>query len=221
MISTPLRILVGVGILAVLAVADLFKHGRRATRWREYAFLVLCVTVAMLYGIANDQITSRISWEYFYYGKDLAPIIGPETPPNPSALRWQAARIGAAATWWAGLVIGAAMLIANNPSPRRRQLSYTRLIARLPGIVGIVVLAAAAVGMAGNYYLLNWISPDFHDLATTNMWRPHRFMTTYGVHLGGYLGGVFAVVYGVIGILRERSESTADSSGTIKQINAT
>jgi hypothetical protein len=75
--------------------------------------------------------------------------------------------------------------------------------------------------MAGNYYLLNWISPDFHDLATTNMWRPHRFMTTYGVHLGGYLGGVFAVVYGVIGILRERSESTADSSGTIKQINAT
>jgi hypothetical protein len=216
MISTPLRILAGVGVLAILASMDLFKHGRRATRWREYAFLLLCVAVAMLYGIANDQITARISWEYFYYGKDLAPIIGPNTPPNPSELRWQAARIGAAATWWAGLVIGAAMLIANNPSPRRRRLTYPRLIARLPGVIGIVVLAALIVGIAGYYYLLNWISPDFRDLATTNMWHPHRFMTTYGVHLGGYLGGVIAVAYSVVSIRRERARLGTDSSGTIK-----
>jgi hypothetical protein len=220
MISAPVRILAGAGVLAILAATDLIHRGRQATRWREYAFLVLCVAVAMVYGIANDQITSRISWEYFYYGKDLAPIIGPETPPNLVALCWQAARIGAAATWWAGLVIGSAMLIANNPSLRSQRLTYSRLIARLPGIVGIVVLAAMVGGIAGNYYLLNWISPDFRDLAAMNMWRPHRFMTTYGVHLGGYIGGGIAVVYGVISIRRERSKSAVDPSGTIKPNNA-
>ena len=56
---------------------DLVNKGRNATRWREYGFLALCVAVAIVYGIVNDQITSRISWEYFYYGKDLAPILGP------------------------------------------------------------------------------------------------------------------------------------------------
>ncbi len=174
----------------------------------------------MFYGIINDQITSRISWEYFYYGKNLAPIIGPDTPPNPNALQWQAARIGAAATWWAGLVIGAAMLIANNPSPRHRQLSYARLIARLPGIMGIVALTAIFVGIAGRYYLLNWISQDFRALAADHMWRPRRFMTTYGIHLGGYLGGVIGVAYSVLGIREERSRLDGDSSATIEQTNA-
>ncbi|MGD0463029.1 MAG: hypothetical protein ABSB74_11145 [Tepidisphaeraceae bacterium] len=214
-----MRILAGVGILMVLALTDLLRHGRDATRWREYAFLVLCTAVAMFYGIVNDQITSRISWEYFYYGKDLAPIIGSDTPPNPNALQWQAARIGAAATWWAGLVIGAAMLIANNPSPRHRQLSYARLIARLPGIMGIVALTAIVVGIAGHYYLLNWISQDFRDLTADHMWRPRRFMTTYGIHLGGYFGGAIAVVCSVIGILEERCKSAIDPSGTIEETN--
>lgn len=125
MISTPHRILAGVGIFTLLAVADLIQRGRYAKRWREYAFLLLCVAAAMLYGVANDEITSRISWEYFYYGKELAPVIGPDVPPNPAALSWQAARIGAAATWWVGLVIGVAMLMANNPSHRRPQLPYS------------------------------------------------------------------------------------------------
>jgi membrane associated rhomboid family serine protease len=220
MISNPVRILIGVTVLSLLAIADLYKHGPQATRWREYTFLILCVAVAMLYGIVNDQITSRISWEYFYYGKDLAPIIGPDTPPNPNSLEWQAARIGAAATWWPGLVIGVAMLTANNPSPRRRQLSYARLIARLPRIMAIVALTATVIGIAGHYYLLNWISQDFRDLATADMWHPRRFMTTYGVHLGGYLGGVVAVVCSVVGIRKERSKSVIDPSGTINNIHA-
>src|ERR1700693_5085161 len=129
---SPARFTFGILVLATLAIIDIRQHGRQATRWREYAFLVLCTVVAIVYGILNDQITSRISWEYFYYGKDLAPILGPDTPPNPMALQLQALRIGASATWWAGLIIGAAMLIANNPSRRGPQLPYRRLIARLP-----------------------------------------------------------------------------------------
>ena len=203
----------GAAIFAALAVTDLLRHGRRATRWREYLFLVLCVAVAMMYGVINDQITSRVSWEYFYFGKELAPILGPATPPDPAALHRATARIGAAATWWAGLVVGVAMLLANNPRIDRPQLAYPSLMARLPTILLIVVGFALFLGMAGELFALNWISEDFRELAATNLWRPRHFMAVFGIHLGGYLGGAVATAWAVASILRERRQLAARSTG--------
>ena len=60
--STAARIIVGASIFALLASVDLYRNRARATRWREYLFLILCVLAAIIYGIVNDQITSRISW---------------------------------------------------------------------------------------------------------------------------------------------------------------
>jgi len=201
---SPLRFTFGIVVLVALALLDLREKGRQATRWREYAFLALCAAVAMVYGILNDQITSRISWEYFYYGKELYPILGPQTPPDSTALSLQALKIGATATWWAGLIIGAAMLIANNPSRRGPQLPYRRLIAKLPMILLITVLCAIFFGFAGGQYYLNDISPDFKNIADTNLWRPHRFMAVYGIHLGGYIGGALAAIYGATRVHHER-----------------
>jgi hypothetical protein len=203
-ISLPYRILGGAVILLWLAVRDLKQHGRSATRWREYLFLIFCVAVAIGYGIFNDLITSRISWEYFYYGKELAPILGPEIPPNSVALDHAAMRIGAMATWWAGLVIGAGLLIANNPSRRYPQLTFHRLAIRLIGFILITLICALLLGFVGHEYWLNWISEDFRDISDMNLWRPRRFMTTYGIHLGGYLGGAIGMIYGIISIRRER-----------------
>lgn len=192
-------------ILIVLAISDLKRHGKSATRWREYSFLLLCVGIAMVYGMMNDQVTSRISWEYFYYGKELAPIMGPQTPPDRGAMDWQAARIGAAATWWVGLVIGAAMLIANNPSRKYPQLSYRKLIGHLPAFIGIVILCAAIFGWLGHQHLLNWMGQDFREIAEMDLWRPRRFMMVYGIHLGGYVGGIAGMIFSVASIRRERA----------------
>jgi hypothetical protein len=169
-------------------------------------FLVLCVGIAVVYGAVNDQITSRISWEYFYYGKDLSPTLGPQTPPDPTALSLAALRIGAEATWWTGLIIGAALLIANNPAPGYIRLTYRQLVKQLSMILLITVIAAIIGGICGDFYLLNWISPDFRGLADTNLLRPHRFMTVYGIHLGGYIGGGIGalVAFARIRHLRQR-----------------
>lgn len=198
-----IRLTIGITILAFLAIGDLVKNGQQATRWREYAYLILCVAVAIAYGITNDQITARISWEYFYYGKNLAPILGPP-PPYLLAVYIQAVRIGASATWWFGLVAGAAMLIANNPQVGLPRLSYPSLCGRLPSLILIVALLAVLGGLAGYFYLLTWIDADFPDLIKYHLWRPRRFMTVYGIHLGGYLGGVVAVSYNVWKIRRQR-----------------
>ncbi|MDP9173296.1 MAG: hypothetical protein M3O30_05460 [Planctomycetota bacterium] len=199
-----MRIFAGIVIFTILATTDLIKNGRNATRWREYCFLLLCVAVAIAYGIFNDQITSRISWEYFYYGKELAPIIGPQTPPDAAALSWQAARIGASATWWAGLLVGATMLIANNPSRRLPQLSYANLGATLTRMIGIEIICALLLGAAGYRFLLNWMSADFTEMAASGLWRPRHFLAVYGIHLGGYVGGVLGMVYAVVSIRRRR-----------------
>jgi len=88
------RIAMGVAVLAWLAIVDLRRHGRAATRWREYFVLAACAAAAMIYGAINDQITSSISWEYFYYGKELDKVLGPAAPPAGAALHWEAAKVG-------------------------------------------------------------------------------------------------------------------------------
>jgi hypothetical protein len=144
--SLAWRIAIGSTILAVLAIADLRQRGRDARRWREYLFLLCVMVLAMAYGAINDQITSRISWEYFYYGKDLSKVLGPETPPDPAALHWQAMKVGVEATWSAGLLMGMALLLANNPSPGLRQLSGPRLLSTLVIVVAVVIPLAAIGG---------------------------------------------------------------------------
>src|SRR5207302_4965498 len=88
--SLPWRIGIGVLVFALFAAIDLRRHGRRATRWREYLFVLAAVAAALAYGIANDQFTSRLSWEYYYYGKGLDALLGPQTPPDPARLSWEA-----------------------------------------------------------------------------------------------------------------------------------
>jgi hypothetical protein len=198
------RILIGVTILGTLAVVDIARNGRRATRWREYAFLVFCTVVAMVYGAINDQITSRVSWEYFYYGKELASVLGPQTPPDVTAMSWQVARVGMSATWSAGLLIGAVLLIANNPRKGRPRLPYRSMATLLLVVLGITVICSAIVAIVGYLGGLTWMSADFREMAETNLWRPYRFMCTYGEHLGGYVGGLVGLTTAVVLVVRRR-----------------
>jgi len=203
--SLKYRLFLGLAFFAAFALVDFIRNGKRATRWKEYLFVLMCVAIAIAYGILNDQMTCAISWEYFYYGKELAVVLGPQAPPAIVPLHLQAAKIGIMATWFAGVIIGVSMLIANNPSPKKRQLPYARLVARLPAFVLIAAVGAAIFGLTGRLYLLNWMSEDFRELAATNLWHPKNFMTVYGIHLGGYLGGLLGMVYSIWSIRRERN----------------
>jgi len=205
-----LRIAIGVLVFAVLALHDLRKNGNRATRWREYSFLLLSVDAAMIYGVVNDQITSALSWEYFYYGKELSQELGPQIPPDPLKLHLAAAVVGIKATWSAGLLIGVALLFANNPSSSFPRLRNRALLKQLPLLLTITAMTAALGALAGQRALPTLWNADFAEMLRRDEMRPRRFMTAYGIHLGGYVGGLIGTIVAIVRIRRERRASLSD-----------
>ncbi len=198
------RIAIGASIFAMLAATDLMRHGRAAQRWREYAFLLLATLAGIAYGVVNDAVTSSISWEYYFYGKGLADVMPAKTPPDPRALRNQAMGIGMRAGGSAGIVIGAILLIANNPRPNRRRLTYKQLASHLSMIFAVTIACSLLLGAAGASGWLLWTSNDLADLWHTGDFRPIRFLGVYGIHLGAYIGGAIGITIAVVRIAQAR-----------------
>ncbi|MCK5113140.1 MAG: hypothetical protein KAR11_00060 [Phycisphaerae bacterium] len=198
------RILAGVCIFAVLAAVDYYKYRKSATRWKEYLFLLAAVCIAMLYGIANNMITSSISWEYFYYGKELQTALGEQTPPDVATLRFEAGKIGMMATWTVGLLLGVAVLIVNNPCKNLPRLSYRKLYWLLPIPIASAVLFGAVFGILGYSGWLNSFASDIQGIWDDNLWRPRCFAAAWGVHLGGYIGGIVGAIIAIAIIIRKR-----------------
>ena len=183
---------IGVALLALLAIADLIRKGREATRWREYLFLFSATLVCMAYGLAHDMIAVTIAPEYF---------LGP-WPPSSGI--WNARAMAALAamkgTWWAGLILGAAMLLANNPSQRWPQLSrlcmYRKLIYPFLG-AGVLAFILGAVAWSG--WLGEW--PEAGDNE-----KLRRIECVLYVDYGAYLGGFLAGIATVLLILHQRKK---------------
>ncbi|MFI5380385.1 MAG: hypothetical protein ACHRHE_13885 [Tepidisphaerales bacterium] len=205
-----LRVGIGVAILSTLAIVDVRRHGPAARRWREYLFLLAAAGVAMVYGVANDQITVSISWEYFYYGKGIEQVLGAAVPPPMAGLRWEAAKIGLKAAWSVGLAAGVVLLLANNPSRRWRQLPMKTLYRLLAVILIGPVLGAIAGGVLGRMGVVAHLSADLADLVRLNLWRPRSFLCVSGIHLGAYAGGIVATLLAAAWIVKRRSRLVAN-----------
>ncbi len=189
------RIAVGVAIFATLAIVDIKRRGAQATRWREYLFLLACVAMAMATAIANDMVTVTLSPVYFVVHENIRAY----DPPN---IRWVALSVAMRGSWWVGLIGGVAMLFANNPSPRWRQLPMRRLYKRI-GLVMLTALACSALMGSLQYAgLLGEIGKDA-DI------RERLFMTALQAHTGAYIGGGLGIVGAIASVIWQRRKSAA------------
>jgi hypothetical protein len=217
------RIAVGAAIFMTLALLDLRANGPSATRWKEYLFLLAAVGAALVYGVSNDLITSSISWEYFVYGKDLLHAVGDRVPPDRLVMAREAAKVGLKATWTAGLLIGVAMLLANNPTKPSRHaanppVSYPSLLKLLPIIFLCCFAFAIPLGFAGYLGWLNCFSQDFREMTRRDEFRPARYIAVYGIHLGGYVGAAIGTGAAVVRIRirrRQLAGHPADGRGEV------
>jgi hypothetical protein len=205
--SLPIRIAIGLSIFATLAITDYRANRERATRWREYAFLFACVGVAIAYGILNDLITSRISIEYFLFGKGVAERVSADVAAHPELHRGrldlEAIRIGTLATWSAGLIAGAAILVTNSIGARPR-LRMRHMLRFVPILAASAILFAALGGWIGHSGFFARFSDDFAEMLARDEMRPRRFMAVFGIHLGGYLGALLGLVIVCVLLWRKR-----------------
>jgi len=179
--------------MAIVAWIDWRRRGQEATRWREYVFLLLAGLMGGMVGIANDHVTATISPEYFFIGKGIK---------LDDSFRWHVTELGFHAGLLAGVVIGGAFLMANNPKPKRPSLPAKKLVRfALYPILGILVMVPLGSVMA--YYLdpLNF-SADLSEALSPE--QIGRFLAVWGIHLGLYAGGIVGTVVGVLGIRRMR-----------------
>lgn len=188
--SLPLRIAAGLAFFLVLALIDWCRNPANPRRAKEYAFLGVVTLAAAAFGVGHDHATATISPEYFLDGKELA--------RDPRPFRVAVTLLAIRGTYWVGLILGVALLIANNPSPARLQLGYRELarLALLP--LGLAVLAGALGGA-----LFDLLDPFALRPAAREIAGPRaagRFLVVWGVHWGSYVGGALGGVAAVAAV---------------------
>ena len=196
------RALGGAALLGVLAYAEWRKH-QRLSRLREYAFLFSVAGLAVAYAVVHDIFTFALAPEYFFVLKAVA---GETFFPN---VAWLAAQAG----WTAGLVIGLALVVVNNPDktkrrwtgrpqPVRPQLSYSALAK----CVRFPLLWSMAAAIGGGLYA-RYVMPS--ALSGWGLEHPLAVVTVWGVHIGSYAGAFLGLAHGCLWVFRARADFEA------------
>ncbi len=184
-------------LLVAAALCAVWLVGFLVFRGPEWLRIVaLCIGAAVAYGIVHDQVTARISIEYFTIGH---PRLFASDDPTPHALAW-----GVIATWWVGLMLGVPLAIAARRGARPK-LDARRLVRP----IGVLILAMAMCALAGA--AIGRVGAERHWFALFGDLRervpPEKqvaFMTAGGAHSASYLVGFAGGVALIIRTWRRR-----------------
>ncbi len=196
-IPFPIRLLALLLFLAMRTGVDLAIHRRGATKWREYAFLLFCGGLGAAFGLAVDQLTVRLSPDYFVLAKGLR--AGPELPAQVLELSLHAGCV-------AGLLLGGVLLIANNPRPGLAQLGARQLagycLYPLAAALTVPLLSAPVLFLLDPLDASTLLADDLGLAAT------EAFRWVWGIHAGVYLGAVLGAIAACVRIRRARRAGT-------------
>lgn len=105
--------------------------------------VLLCIAAAVLYGVAHDQVTIRMSLEYFTVLHPRLGWLGDLQSPTVLACAW-----GVIATWWVGLILGLpiAYCCRRGPAPKLVARDLVRPLALMLAAMGVGAAIAALVG---------------------------------------------------------------------------
>jgi hypothetical protein len=168
---------------------------------------LLCIGMAVTYGILHDQITARVCLEYFTVAHP--PRITSQSP-TIVGLYW-----GFAATAWIGALLGILLAVASRAGSRPR-LSARELVRPVALLFGAMAICSAVAGILG-YLLVS------SGVATAGEWssiiEPHRharFMADVYSHLSSYGSGSVGGTVIVIWALCQRQKRQA-AAGSVHQ----
>ena len=148
---------------------------------RVLAILGLSVLAAVLYGIAHDQVTTRVCLEYFTVFH--APVFGTESP-TLLAFGW-----GVIATWWMGLFLGFPLALAARAG-RRPKWTARQLVRPIAVLLATMAVLSLIAGILG--YLVatrGWIRMPPYWAERIPRDRHTRFLADLAAHNMAYASG--------------------------------
>jgi len=186
--------------LALLAFAlvvssiDLARHGRRATRWREYALLFLATAAGALCGAAVNAVTSAVSPDYFVIAKGIRAGEG---------FRLRAVALGAQAGTGYGALLGGVLMFSagrdfsRDPPAVRRIVRACLTIPAWGLVAGAAALIAASIAPISLPWFreLDWIPDD----------AVRRMSAAWLCHLGLYAGALSGAILTIRDLRRLRA----------------
>lgn len=148
---------------------------------KGFAIVALCTLAAIVYGILHDQVTARISIEYFTIGH---PRVVESESPTVLGLVW-----GVLATFWVGAGLGWLWALAARLGPRPK-LEARDFLKPLACVMLASALAAVCAGLLGRelaqndvVYLKGWLA----DAVPRE--RHVDFQTSLWAHSASYFAG--------------------------------
>ncbi len=182
------RVALLVGLMALAAGVDFWRHGREASKYREYGFILVAGMAGGLVGFVNDCITSSISPEYFILGKGLE---------AGEDLRLQAGEYGLREGLSAGVIGGAVCLFAATRKCRFSPERAGRMLQRL----WMPILGAILVGLALPVIAGGWDPAGLSARLESALKAEQiaRFRRVWWIHTGLYAGlvvGLAAMIFG-------------------------
>jgi len=137
---------------------------------------------AIGYGVLHDQVTARISLEYFTIGH---PPLLPTESPTLLALGW-----GVVATWWVGLPLGVLLWLAARIGgrPKLTAADLRRPVGRLLAGMAACSIIAGIIGglLAGNGRV--WLVQPMFDAVPAD--RHVAFLIVLWMHSASYIAGI-------------------------------
>lgn len=153
--------------------------------------LLLCIGLAVVFGVLHDQVTARICIEYFTVTHP--PLIDSDSP-TLVGLAW-----GVVATWWFGLLLGVPLALACRLG-REPRLGVGWVLPRIGVMLAIVALCSTAAGLYGHSLGADAIN-NFLDAGTVLRIDPSRHagwvanaFAHSATYTGAGIGGVILMV---------------------------
>lgn len=185
----------------VWASASRGRFSRERQRWREYRFLFVLLAVGLGMGVASNVLASAWAGPYYAYLQ-----AGPEAlsdAPPPVNVGWVALQTGLDSTWKIGLALGLAVLGANSPSPRAPQLDYAYLKRRM---IGPVALVGGAMTLGAIFGATGLFGKSVFGFAMVELRSATLAVSAWGMHIGEFVGVLFAAGWVIVLIVTERRE---------------
>ncbi len=192
------RFTILIACMSALALYDYRKHNKSFWKAREYGYILISASIFGLLGMLNDQITARISPEYFNLGKGI---------PLGDGFLFNASLLGGEAGFMIGFAVYGVFLIISKLNRLDSPSAFNKLLFKLktPLIYSALLVPCFCLLF---YLCRNWQVFD-RLLSGLSPLQKQHFLIVWGWHIALYTGCIVGTVVASVGLTKKKVSSPA------------